>query len=406
MAFSGSIMAQKANELPPPNYIQTIIFQGNSEFSRTPVIKLNGSLILEFDDIIGDEANYYYKIAYFDYDWEPSELVQSEFMDGFDNIRITNYKNSYNTLQLYSHYKLKIPNKDTRGLKVSGNYMLQIYNEAEEMVFSRKFMVYQPLALVDVKISRSRDVRYIHSRQTVNFSVDAQEFILKNPEKNVRAAILQNNNLKTGIYDVLPQYSIGNKLQYKYDQETSFPGGNEYLAFDSKDLRAATSTIQEIEVRELYHHFLYPTTIRALAPYTYNPDINGNFKVHTMQGKNPAIEAEYIWTHFALKSPESIASGELHLYGAFNNYKLDESTLMHYNPNRQAYETARLFKQGFYNYKYVLLLEDGTVDTGFISGNFEKTENQYSVLIYYREIGGRYDQIIGFGTANSSEILD
>lgn len=398
--------AQAAAEVAPPSFIRTVSFRGNTEFSGTPVIQLGESLHLEFDDIIGDEADYYYRIDYFNYDWTPSELVESEYLEGFDEVRVANYENSYNTLLLYSHYSLQIPNEDTRGLKVSGNYMLSIYNENDELVFSRKFMVYEPLALVEVEVKRSRDLKFINTRQVVNFKVDPKEFILKNPEKNVQAVVLQNKNLKTGIYGIAPQYSIGNELIYKYDQETSFWGGNEYLGYDSKDLRAATINVQRIEVKDLYHHFLYTNRARAFEPYTYNPDINGNFVLRTMQGSDPDIEGEYIWTHFSLQTFEPLDGGELHLYGGFNNFILDESTKLTYNPAREVYEVARLFKQGFYNYKYVLLRPDGSLDEGFMSGNFDETENEYTVIIYYRPAGGRYDRIIGAGTASSTNITN
>ena len=89
---------------------------------------------------------------------------------------------------------------------------------------------------------------------------------------------------------------------------------------------------------------------------------------------------------------------------AFNNFNLDESTRLSYNENSDLYEGARLFKQGFYNYKYVLKRTDGTIDEGFFSGNFDETENSYQVLIYYRNPGARYDQLIGIGTGNSTNI--
>ena len=398
--------AQGIEETAPPVFIRSVIFNGDSEFSGTPVIPLGHPLRLEFDDIIGDEANYYYTIEHFNYDWTPSDLVESEYLEGFDEVRITEYENSYNTLLLYSHYSLQIPNQDTRGVKVSGNYLLSIFNENDELVFSRKFMVYEPITLVEVEVKRARDVKFIHTHQVVNFSVNPQEFILKNPEENVKAVILQNNNLKTGIYGISPQYTLGNELVYKYDQETSFWAGNEYLGYDSKDLRAATINVQRIEVQDLYHHFLYTNDVRAFEPYTYNPDINGNFVVRTMQGTDPDIEAEYIWTHFSLKLFEPLEGGELHLYGNFNNYNLDDSTKLTYNPATGLYEVARLFKQGFYNYKYVLLRPNGILDEGFVSGNFDETENEYTVIIYYRPVGGRYDRIIGKGSANSIDITN
>lgn len=403
--WQSKALAQVIQEVLPPNYIRTIIFKGNSEFNGTPVIRLGEGLHLEFDDIIGDEADYYYTIEHFNYDWTPSQLVKSEYLQGFDNVRLVNYENSYNTLQLYSHYSLQIPNENTRALKVSGNYMLSIFNESRELVFSRKFVVYESLAQVRVEVKRARDVKLIHSRQVVNFSVNSPDFILKNPTETVTAVVLQNNNLKTGIYNIKPQYTLGNELIYRYDKLTSFWGGNEYLEFDSKDLRAATSNIRRIEVRDLYHHYLYRDRIRALEPYTYNPDINGSFVIRTLQGQDPDIEAEYVWTHFALQTFEPLEGGELHLYGQFNNFELDETTRLKYNSRTGQYETARFFKQGFYNYKYVLLRkDDGVLDEGFISGNFANTENEYTVLIYYRDLGARYDRVIGTGSANSIHI--
>ena len=396
--------AQATIETPPPNYIRTVIFTGPGGYSGVPVIRLGEPLLLTFDDLIGDEANYYYTIEHFNYDWSPSQLLKNEYLEGFDNVRITDYENSFNTLQLYSHYELEIPNGNTRSLKVSGNYLLKIFNENKELVFSRKFIVYEPLANVQVAVRKSREVKFIQSRQVVNFEVDSPEFIIRTPEQSVWAVILQNNNLKTGIYNIRPQYHIGSTLVYKYDQLTSFWAGNEYLNFDSKDLRSATVKIQYIDVKDLYHHYLFPDQIRAFEPYTYNPDINGKFLVRKFQAEEDDIEAGYVWTHFFLNTAEALEGGEVHLYGEFNNYNLDETTRLTYNPITGSYENARLFKQGYYDYKYVFLRNDGILDEGFISGNFVSTENDYMVIIYYLPPGGRYTRVIGVGTASSLNI--
>ncbi|MDX1762528.1 MAG: DUF5103 domain-containing protein, partial [Christiangramia sp.] len=116
------------------------------------------------------------------------------------------------------------------------------------------------------------------------------------------------------------------------------------------------------------------------------------------------LEAEYVWVHFKLKNYDNIENSEIHIYGGFNNFELDKSTLMTYNEETGYYEGARLFKQGYYNYKYVLLNEDGSIDDGFISGNFDETENIYSILVYYRTPGARYDRMIGVGYTNSETI--
>ncbi|MGA9326409.1 MAG: DUF5103 domain-containing protein [Salegentibacter sp.] len=406
-AFSLCRAQTAATEVLPPNYIRTISFHGDAELQKgNPLLRLGERISLSFDDIIGDEANYYYTIEHFNYDWTPSQLVKSEYLTGFDDVRINNYRNSYNTLQPYTHYELQIPNEDTRSLKVTGNYILKIFNENHELVFSRKFMIYEPLTKVAVAIKRSRNLQYIDTRQVVNFSINSPDLLLKNPSENVKVLILQNNNLKTAIKGVVPQYTIGNELIYKYDQETSFWGGNEYLQFDNKDLRATTMDISHIEVDELYHHFLFPDPTRAGTPYTYNPDINGSYVVRSIPAQHPDIEAGYVWIHFKLLTYESLEGGELHLYGGFNNFVIDESTKLTYNKEAGYYEFARLFKQGYYNYKYVLVKPDGSLDEGFISGNYDETENDYQVLVYYHEPGGRYDRIIGLGTASSTNITN
>lgn len=402
ITFSG--IAQ-ALETTPPDYIRTVQFQGNSQFSGTPIIALGETLSISFDDLIGDEADYYYTIEHYDFNWQPSNLAKNEYMEGFDNMRILNYQNSFNTLQIYSHYTLNIPNRNTRRLKVSGNYMLKIFNDDKELVFSRKFMVYEDIALVKAEIKRSRNLKFIDTKQVVYFSVDgSDQIIFRNPDQNLKTLIIQNNNLQTSIYNLKPQYSLGNELVYRYDQEASFWGGNEYLEFDNKDVRAATMNIRSIELKDIYNTYLFTNKNRSYDPYTYDPDINGQFRVNTIQGEDPTIESEYTWVHFSLANYEKLKGGEIHIYGNFNNFNLDESTKLTYNSKRDVFEGKRLFKQGFYNYKYVLLMPDGSIDEGFNSGNFDETENQYTILAYYREVGGRYDRIVGVGSANSRNI--
>ncbi|WP_347709946.1 DUF5103 domain-containing protein [Gramella sp. AN32] len=393
-------------EVPPPNYIRTVQFTGDSRGNQgNPAVQLGAGLKLSFDDIIGDEADYYYTIDHYNFDWTPTSLSKNEYMNGFDNVRILDYENAVNTLQPYTHYTLTIPNKNTKGLKVSGNYILNIFNANKELVFSRKFMIYEAIAQIGAEVKRARDLNFINEKQTVNFSINSPDLLLKNPEQNVKVVILQNHNLKTAITNLKPQYTIANELLYRYDQESAFWGGNEYLQFDNKELRVTNANIAKVELEELYHHFLYTNVTRNGEPYTYNPDINGAFVVRNYLAQNSDTEAEYVWMHFRLKNYAISPNAEIHLYGGFNNFILDDSTLLKYNPETGYFENARLFKQGYYNYKYVLL-ENGMLDDGIISGNFDETENLYTIYAYYRSPGARYDRLIGVGNTNSRNITN
>ena len=402
MQFSFS---QVDEEVDPPYYIKTITFKGNTNQSELPILRLGEPLQLEFDVLNGDEADFYYVIEHYNYDWTPSRLVKSRYLQGFDDQRIVNYENSFNTYQLYSHYRLQIPNNQT-SLLVSGNYLMKIFDEDGELMFSRKFMVYEETATVGVAIKRSRDVRFIHQKQSVDINIGSLNMNFVNPKQNVNVTIIQNNNLKTAITGLKPQYTLGNQLLYKYDTESSFWGGNEYLFFENKNARGANIGVQFFDLKDVYHNYLFTDIIRATRPYTYNPDINGNFLITALDTDNVDIEADYTVLHFSLQHPEMLSNNNIHVYGNFNNYTITDDTKMTFNTDSGFYETRLLLKQGFYNYKYVVVDKNNNVDEGAISGNFDQTENNYKVLVYYRDLGGLYDKLIGVGEASSTLITN
>lgn len=397
--------SQVEKEINPPAFIKTINFKGHTKESELPIIKLNERLQLSFDTLNGNEDDFYYVIEHYNFDWTPSQLMKSEYLQGFDNIRITNYENSFNTYQIYSHYRLQIPNQQTR-IKKSGNYIIKIFDDYGNIVFSRKFMVYEPLANIGVSIKRSRNVKYIQQKQSVDFKISSPTILFNNPKQTVKVAVIQNNNLNTAITDLKPQYTLGRELIYKYDDESSFWGGNEYLYFENKNVRAANIGVQYIDLKDIYEHYLFTDIIRANRPYTYAPDINGNYLITAVDTDNLDIEADYTVIHFSLQHPEMLSNKSIHVYGSFNNYAITEDTKMTFNTDSGFYEVALILKQGFYNYKYVVIDSDGNLDEGAISGNFDVTENNYKVLVYYRNLGARYDRLVGVGEGSSTTITN
>lgn len=398
------ISAQVQEEVNPPDHIKTIIFKGPTD-DQFPVIKLGDQIFLQFDDLTASEQDYYYKIVHCDYDWTPSQLLKSQYLRGTDNQRIINYENSYNTLAAYSTYKLRIPNK-ALSLRVSGNYVLEVYNDRNEMQFSRRFVIFKDLVTVGATTKNARDFTYINKKQSVQFTINGSNFQLINPKQEVKVAILQNYQWSNAITNVPPQFTVGASLGYKYDAETSFFGGNEFLNFDTSDLRAPTSAVSRIEYKELYHHYLFRDGYRYDREYTYFPDINGDFVIRTLQGEDQDREAEYTMIHFSLPYTEDIGLSEVYVYGKFNNYALEEQNKMVYNEGNGNLEAVIKLKQGFYNYKYVLKDPDGLVELNAVGGNFHFTENQYLILVYYRNFGDLYDSIIGIGSTNSENITN
>lgn len=404
LMFSSISLISQEQEIIAPDYIRTIEFEGISQQSKIPIVRLGAPFQISFDVLNGEEADFYYEINHYNFDWTPSDLSKGEYMDGFDDVRIYNYDNSLNTLQIFSNYRLAFPNREIRRLTKSGNYIISIKDDNGDYVFTKKFIIIEDLVSVPVEIKRSRDIRDIEYKQVVQFSVNSPDLFLNNPKQTVKTLVIKNNDIKGAITNLKPQYTIGSELIYRYNEEASFGGGNEFLFFDNKDVRAATSSIRRIELTDIYNNYLYTSGARKNRPYTYNPDINGGFLVRNISARNQAIEAEYVRMHFTLQYFDDIGDKEIHIYGGFNNYTIDSSTYMEYDEYTDTYKNERLFKQGFYNYNYVLVDRDGTIDQGAIDGDFWQTENNYNVVVYYRDLGARYDRVIGFGIANSSNI--
>jgi hypothetical protein len=393
--------AQEFEEFTVEDHIKSIQFSTSVDLDLFPVVQIGEPFTLRFDDLHADEADYYYKIKHFNYDWTPSILFQNEYMEGYDNLRIDNYQTSFNTLQKYTHYQLTIPNADVQ-LKVSGNYMIEVYSADDELIFSRRFCVYENSATVQAAVYRPQNMDRFATHQSVRFAVTPNNRFFVNPEENVKVVLLQNQQWNSLITHITPQYYSGKTLEYRYETPTQFEGGNEYLFFDTKDLRISTPKISYSVRADLYETYLNIDIGRSFLNYTYAPDINGDYQVrNTMRPGDSHVEADYSFVHFSLAFPTPLEENEsLFVYGAFNNFELNELNKLYYNPSLDLYEGIILLKQGFYNYKYALKQGD-VILKNRVSGSHSVTENEYLILLYYRDIGAQFDALVGVGRANS-----
>lgn len=401
-----SSFAQTANEVIPPYNIKTVSFIQNGQ-NQIPIFKLGDGFQFQFDDLFGNEANYYYEIIHCDYNWKPTEIPKSEYLQGFDNQRIQEYSNSINTLQTYSHYKLSIPNQNTQ-LRISGNYVLKILDENKEVVFSRKFILYEDLVTIPAQVKRARTVNNLEFKHNLEFTIKSNTITFQNPLANVKVVLLQNGQWNTAIKNIVPQYTIGNVLIYKYDTQTQFWAGNEFLYFDNNNIKAATNNVARVDSNnEIYNAHLYTNAARRNFPYAFTQDVNGNFVVRNSNATDSEVEADYAWVYFSLSAPAFMMNKDIYVSGMFNNFRLTPEYKMDYNTQKGIYEKAILIKQGFTNYQYIVSDDKGNIDPeNAIDGNFYQTENDYFIMVYYRENNDRYDRVIGKGNASSLSITN
>ncbi|REH00364.1 type IX secretion system plug protein [Flavobacterium aquicola] len=404
--FCLSVTAQVETEIAPPYNIKTASFVQSSQ-NVVPIFRLGESFDFQFDDLFGNEADYYYEITHCDYNWVPTDIPKSDYLSGFDSQKIQEYINSFNTLQIFTHYRLSIPNNYTK-IKLSGNYVLTILNSDKEVVLKRYFVLYEEKLPVALKIRRPRTVKNIYSKHNLNFEINTDDFLLQNPTQNLKVVLLQNGNFNTAIKNIVPQYNVGNVFVYKYDMETQFWAGNEFLNFDSKDIKNANNYVSFVSSENgIYNTHLYTNNAKTSFPYSNYSDLNGNFSIRKLDGENNTIEADYSWVYFSLSAPLANPNSSVYIVGMFNNYMTTPENKMDFNTKNGLYEKAILIKQGFTNYQYLTVTNKGLIDLeNAIDGNFYQTENDYTVLVYYKGTADRYVKVVGKGAANSLNITN
>ena len=91
-----------------------------------PAIAILGSddrIRIDFDHLAEDREYFRYSLTHCNASWVPSGLVDSEFLDGFNEGTVEDYGFSRSTTVHYVHYSLTIPNEQVDP-KLSGNYLL------------------------------------------------------------------------------------------------------------------------------------------------------------------------------------------------------------------------------------------------------------------------------------------
>ncbi|WP_201288863.1 type IX secretion system plug protein [Polaribacter septentrionalilitoris] len=361
------------------------------------IVPLGTVLELSFDDLDADSKDYQYKVEHMTHDWKSSRLLSSQYINGFDQNTIINVTNSFNTFQSYTHYSVKIPNVNTVITK-SGNYLLSVLNDYDEVVFTRRFVLYENAAIAGVSVSRSRDTKTLNTQQTVQFSINHPKFAINNPQQEINVVILKNNNWNETITDLQPTFFKPNQLLYTYTNKTNFWGGNEYLNFDTKIIRNNSLNIIKVEKKEVFHHYIYPYKYNPFLTYRFNPDINGQFIIRTIEANDSKTEADYAMMHFSVIVDEPFQGKAVYVYGAFNDFNIEAENRLTYNVDASAYQGNIMLKQGFYNYTYATVDENKNANTNEITGSFFQTENEYTVIAYYKPFGSLYDRVIAVGT--------
>ncbi len=122
LLFTYGLTAQVADSIYKNN-IKTVRFHNYGNQLSIPVINLNTTdqVELHFDDLQGGVKYYYYTYQLCDKNWMPVNLSQFDYLKGFTQMRINNYRFSSIAFTKYTHYQATLPEKNSYPTK-SGNY--------------------------------------------------------------------------------------------------------------------------------------------------------------------------------------------------------------------------------------------------------------------------------------------
>ncbi|HSG68589.1 MAG TPA: hypothetical protein VK994_07780, partial [Bacteroidales bacterium] len=134
---------------------------------------------------------------------------------------------------------------------------------------------------------------------------------------------------------------------------------------------------------------------RTFKQYIRDDDLNGKYFVEREGAEFSDIAADYAYIHFTLPYQYPLVNGNLYIFGGLTQWDFTTDAMMEYDYEEHVYQKTLYLKQGYYNYAYVFL-EDGEQagDMTLIEGNHWETNNEYVILVYYREPGTYYDQLI------------
>ena len=377
----------------PENIFSVKIKGSNQDY---PVFNLSDKIFFSFDDLNTKKSSFYYKINHYDFEWKPSKILKSEYIDGYDDNLIESFDNSYNTLIDYTNYQISIPNKDLK-LKISGNYSISIHSENGDFLFEKKFSVLNKIISKNIKIKKSSDLEKIDSHQNIDISVRCDNCNKFNGNSSdLKLVVIKNNNLNNFRVIEKPDYFLNNTLIYR---DISFKGGNEFLNFDSSKINSTNVKVYKTELNDFYEIYLRTDIDRTDSFYQYNPDINGSFVINK-NFNNPEIENDYSLVKFSFKPDRIDKKNRVFIIGEFNDYKITNKYELKLNNN--IYKGEFKFKQGFYNYKYLSLETGGRIKK--YSGNFWETQNIYIALLYHKKLTEKYYKLISISETSSVNI--
>lgn len=390
------------------NFATVQLYKQGFELSM-PYIQLNTNeqLRLSFDDLNAGTKSYAFTFVLCNSNWEPADLLQMEYLEGMPEDYVSANFQSFNTLTHYTHYEFAFPNNSIKITK-SGNYLLKVYPEGypEDIILTKRFYVFENKVGIKADVIYSSNSEERKTTQEINLVMNLNSYNMPNPYENLTIKIIQNQRTDNTITLNKPKGIVGNSMYFNTPGDLTFEAGNEFRNCDIRSLLTQSSRISTIKQDSNgYHVLMLGDNISPRKNYLKYQDINGNFLIHSYDNIHLSnkIEADYAWVTFTLAEAEELDNGSVFLLGGLTQWSLHPDYKMTYNQRLKAYQITLFLKQGFYDYQYVFIpnnTQKGTVSR--YENSFSETENEYTIMVYYREQGDIYEKLIAIQSIQST----
>lgn len=400
--------AQREPDFIYQSNIKSVKFHRFGEPVSMPFITLNSSeqLELHFDDMEVDVKYYYYTLEMRNADWSPVQMSYFDYIKGYTQQRIQTYRTSSAMLSRYTHYQAILPDRNMMPSK-SGNYVLKVFvnGDTSKVAFTRRLLVVDRKFPIAAQVQQPFSQNYFKTHHRLMVQVVHKGFELRYPQQQIKLMILQNNRWDNAIKNLPPTYIKPDILEFVNEQEMLFPAMREWRWLNLRSFRLLGDRVKRQQNTDSsYTVVVQDERSRGGTPYYFFRDLNGRLVYETVEKINPLWEADYSKVRFTFipQGGQPFRGKDLYVFGEISDYGRMPESKMVFKEDKHAYEAELFLKQGYYD--YVFALKDPRSDafeTDKTEGDTWETEDLYMVLVYYRELGGRYDQLLGMSVISS-----
>ena len=379
---------------PQVKSLQVVV---NQNWQSLPVMKLNSAdrLHIGFDELSHDYHRYICHIERCEADWTTAtEVFESDWLNGFNDLIIDDYAHSINTTVPYTHYSYTLPNEQCK-LKMSGNYRLHILEDgSNEDALTVEFMVTEQSMQLAMSVTTNTDIDHNVSHQQVTMTLGYMNHRVTQPQEQIQTVVMQNWREDNCRRNVRPAFIKQNGAEWSHKMEYIFDAGNEYHKYEVLDPSHPTMGIDYIRWDGEYYQ-VFPYINEPRPNYLYDEDADGAFFIRNSDNFQIDTTCDYVWVNYRLKS-QPLSDGYIVIDSQWAT-EAPETYRLTYDEATGMYTTAIQQKQGYYSYQYLWEDSKGVRHILPSEGNFYQTENRYQALVYFKEVGGRTWHLTAFG---------